>query len=160
VARAVAFSTIAAPPPTAAAWPEHTSGATFGEALRLVGYDIPGGTAWQAGEVLPVSLLWETVTTPARDLTVGLFLTQDGALVAQRDSFPANHFEFTSNWRAGSLHRDNHGLQLPDDLAPGTYELWVVLYWWEMPADRLPVVGSNGDPLGDHAVLTTITIAP
>ena len=160
VARAVAFSTIPAPPPTTAAWPEETSGATFGQALRLVGYDIPGGTAWRPGAVIPVSLLWETVATPARDLTVGLFLTQDGALVAQRDSFPANHFEFTSSWRAGSLHRDNHGLQLPDDLAPGTYELWAVLYWWEMPAERLPVIDSNGDPLGDHAMLTTITIAP
>ncbi len=60
----------------------------------------------------------------------------------------------------GSLHRDNHGLQLPEDLAPGEYELWAVVYWWEAPADRLPVTAPNGDPIGDHAVLTAITIEP
>jgi len=35
-----------------------------------------------------------------------------------------------------------------------------VLYWWETPADRLTVVNANGAPLGDHAVLATITITP
>ncbi len=160
VARAVAFSTTPAPPPTAPAWPDTFTSATFGDTLRLVGYDIPGGTTWERGQVLPVSLLWETVAPPPHDFTVGLFLTLDGALVAQRDSFPANHFEFTSTWQPGSLHRDNHGLPLSDSLAPGTYELWTALYWWETPANRLPVVNANGAPLGDHAVLATITIAP
>ena len=160
VARAVAFSTTPAPLPTAPAWPDAYLSAMFGDALRLVGYDLPGGVAYRPGSVLPVSLLWETVAPPPQDYTIGLFLMKDGILVAQRDSFPANRFEFTSTWRPGSLHRDNHGLQLPEDLAPGEYELWAVVYWWEAPADRLPVTAPNGDPIGDHAVLTAITIEP
>jgi hypothetical protein len=44
--------------------------------------------------------------------------------------------------------------------APGDYELWVAVYYWETPADRLPVTEADGQALGDHAVLTTITVGP
>jgi hypothetical protein len=69
-----------------------------------------------------------------------------------------NSFGHTQYWRSGSYHRDNHGLAIPDDIPPGEYELWVIVYWWQTPEDRLPVTGSDGASLGDYAVLTTITV--
>ena len=69
-----------------------------------------------------------------------------------------NHFEFTQSWRVGSFHRDNHGIALPDDLPPGQYELWAAVYWWQEPENRLAVTDSAGEVLGDHVVLTTITV--
>jgi hypothetical protein len=159
LARAVLFDMTPAPSPTAESWPAHAVGANFGDSLRLVGYDIPSGITRSAGDILPVSLLWETSAPVAQDYTVVLFvMSPDGRLIAQRDSYPVNAFDPTQSWRTGSLHRDNHGLQLPADLTPGDYELWAALYWWQTPDQRLPVTGPDGDPLGDHAVLGTITV--
>jgi hypothetical protein len=159
ITRAVLFDMTPAPDATIAAWPAQRVDAAFGDSLRLDGFDIPGGNAYKPGDIVPVSLLWETLAPVPQDYTVGVFLvTTDGTLLAQHDAFPANYFEHTQSWRPGSLHRDNHGLQLPDTLPPGEYELWVVLYWWEAPADRLPVTDVEGRAVGDHAVLTTIIV--
>jgi hypothetical protein len=135
-----------APSPTAEEWPAHAIGATFGDCLRLVGYDIPGGTIRPPGDILPVSLLWETRAPVPQDYTVALFImTSDGKLIAQRDSYPVNAFDPTQDWRPGSLHRDNHGVQLPAHLPPGEYELWAAVYWWQTPEQRLPVIGADGE---------------
>ncbi len=159
LARAVLFDMTPAPSPTAEEWPAHAVGATFGDCLRLVGYDIPGGTIRPPGDILPVSLLWETRAPVPQDYTVALFImTSDGKLIAQRDSYPVNAFDPTQDWRPRSLHRDNHGVQLPAHLPPGEYELWAAVYWWQAPEQRLPVIGADGKPLGDHAVLGTVTI--
>lgn len=156
-ARAVLFDMTSALP--TGAWSANAVDATFGESLRLAGYDLPGGVTRRAGDVLPVSLLWEAVNVIPQDYSVGLFLmSPEGALVTQHDSYPVNYFEFTHNWRVGSYHRDNHGLQLPANLPPGEYELWAVVYWWQEPAERLPVTTRMGEPIGDHIVLTTIIV--
>jgi hypothetical protein len=159
--RAVLFDMTPAPSPSALAWPANPVDATFGESLRLVGADLPGGVTRRAGEVLSVSLLWETVKVIPEDYTVGLFLiSPDGTLVTQHDSYPMNYFEFTQNWRPGSYHRDNHGIQLPAVLPPGEYELWAVVYWWQIPAERLPVMNAAGKLVGDHITLTKVVIRP
>ncbi|NDJ78479.1 MAG: hypothetical protein GYB65_19695 [Chloroflexi bacterium] len=168
LARAVLFDMTSAPPSTATAWPEQPVDAVFGESLRLVGYDIPGGATRAAGDVLPVSLLWEK-TAPTPDIypvgpegfTIGVYLmAPDGTLVAERNSFPVNRFENTQNWAPGAFYRDNHGLLIPESVLPGEYELWVALYWWQQPApeDRLPVTNADGEIIGRSVVLTTITV--
>ncbi|MBN1678696.1 MAG: hypothetical protein JW966_00295 [Anaerolineae bacterium] len=158
-ARAVLFDFTPAPQAAAPEWASQPVNATFGGNLTLSGFDIPGGVTRDPGDVLPVSLLWEAAAPVAEDYTVGLFLmTPDGSLAAQRDSLPVNGFEHTQSWRPGSFYRDNHGLALPDSLPPGEYELWVVVYWWQEPENRLAVTGASGEPIGSHVVLTTITI--
>jgi hypothetical protein len=163
IARAVLFDMTPAPPATAAAWPEQRVDAMFGEDVRLIGWNVPGGLARRPGDVLPVSLLWEALAPVPEDYTVGLYLlSQDGQLEAQHDSFPVNYFEPTTTWRAGSLHRDNHGLLLPSALPPGEYELWAALYRWQPPdrTERLPVTDADGQALGNHVVLATVIVKP
>ncbi|MBN1564747.1 MAG: hypothetical protein JXA10_12950, partial [Anaerolineae bacterium] len=161
LARAILFDLTSAPPATATAWPEQIMNVTYGDTIQLVGYDIPGGTIRAPGDVLPVSLLWHALDTVPQNYTVALFvMAEDGTLIAQQDAFPAYNFEPMTTWRADSLHRDNHGLQLPSDLAPGTYELWAALYHWQTPDERLPVTDATGAELGSYAVLATITIQP
>jgi hypothetical protein len=41
---------------------------------------------------------------------------------------PVWGFEPTSGWQPGRLVLDNRALQLPQNLAAGTYQIWVVLY--------------------------------
>ena len=161
VARAVLFDMTDAPPATARAWPAQRLDVDFGGMLRLVGYDLPRGVTYRAGETVPVSLLWETRTPPAQDYTVGLLLIgPDGQPVAQRDALPINQFGHTSTWRVGALQRDNHALELPPNLPAGDYALWVVLYWWQAPAERLAVADADGQALGDHALLGTLHVQP
>jgi hypothetical protein len=158
LARAVLFEMTPAPQ---SVWPAQRVEAVFGDSLRLVGYDVPGRTVHAPGDVVPVSLLWEAVSSVPRPYTVGLFLmSPDGALLADRNSFPVNYFENTATWRPGAFYRDNHGLLIPATVPPGTYELWVVLYWWQQPApgNRLPVTAATGAGIGQHVVLTTITV--
>jgi hypothetical protein len=155
-ARAVLFDLTPAPP-LSGVWPENTVNVTIGDTIRLVGYDIPGGVIRQPGDILPVTLLWEALAPISQDYNVALYvISSTGELVAQRDSYPSNYFERTSQWRSGSLHRDNHGLLLPDNLSPGEYEVWAALYWWQTPTERLPVTGPDGE--SDHVVLARITI--
>jgi hypothetical protein len=159
VARAVLFDLSIAPPATFAAWPEYQADVVFGGSLRLVGLDIPGGAQRTPGDIVPISLLWQAVEPVPQDYTVGLLLmSREEQLVAQRDSYPVNSFEATHTWLPGSLHRDNHGLALPPTLPAGEYDLWAVVYWWQSPADRLPVTGADGTAASDHAVLATIVV--
>jgi hypothetical protein len=159
-ARAILFDLTYAPPNTAPIWPQHRMDARFGdrEAIGLVGFDMPGESAYGTGDILPLSLVWEARAPIDRDYTVALFLMQDDHLIAQRDAMPSNFFDPTQAWRPDSFHRDNHGLELPGDLLPGSYELWIALYWWENPSDRLPAHDADGQIMGDHVVLTTITV--
>lgn len=158
LARAVLFDLTPSTPPSAALWPEQRLDAMFGESLRLVGMDLPVGSTVVRGASLPVSLLWEAAGPIAQDYTVALLLIgPDGAVAAQRDSFPVNYFEPTSTWRAGSLHRDNHALAIPPGTAPGTYRLWVVVYDWRTPEERLPVQMPDGTQ-SDHVLIAEIAV--
>ena len=158
VARAVLFDLTHAPPPSAALWPQERVGARFGAGMTLVGADLPAGRTVARGGSVPVSLLWEAAEPIAQDYTVALLLiAADGSVAAQRDSYPVNAFEPTSTWRTGSLHRDNHAIAIAPDAPPGTYALWVVVYDWRAPGQRLPVTGADGVP-ADHALLGAITI--
>ena len=158
LARAVLFDLTNAPPPSAPLWPQERVGARFGDRLTLVGADFPAGRVVSRGASVPVSLLWEAAAPIEQDLTVALLLiAPDGTVVAQRDSFPANAFEPTSTWRAGSLRRDNHAIAVAPDAPPSTYALWVVVYDWRAPGERLTVTSLDGET-SDHALLGEITV--
>jgi hypothetical protein len=62
-----------------------------------------------------------------------------------------------NTWAAGDYIRDNYGLQLPDTLAPGEYELWVKVYDWHTQ-EALPVAGQTQIADGMAARLGTITV--
>lgn len=158
-ARAVVFSTVSAPPQAAWGWPQQAAQLSFGGAITLIGSDMPGGTVYQGGDALPVSLLWGARAQVDRDYTVALYVVSpDGALVAQQDAPPDYAFTPTTAWQPGMFYRDNHAVQLPDDLPPGDYEVWVAVYWWQDPGARLPVTTAQGEPVGDHAVIATVTV--
>lgn len=144
--------------------PSSASGAVFGDAIRLVGYDLdaaPAGaklTALRPGDSLGISLLWEAVGTPAADYTVAIHLIdQSQKVFAQQDRQPVAGFAPTSRWKPGDKIRDNFGLILPADLPAGQYELWVTIYSWPS-LDKLSITGSDGKPAGDHVILTTVTV--
>lgn len=139
--------------------PAHETGATFGGAMRLAGYDITvsgEGRGWAdvgPGDQLGLSLVWEAAAPAGADYTVAVHIIgPDGLPVLQQDRAPAGGFAPTSTWQPGERLRDNYGFILPEGLPPGGYQVWVVVYSWPS-LERLPVTGPAGEGLGDHVVL-------
>jgi hypothetical protein len=127
-------------------------GVGFGDAIELIGYDLPVGP-WQPGDVVPLTLLWQGQGQVEEDYSVFVHLLDgSGQPLAQVDSAPVGGSRPTSGWREGETIVDRHGLLLPDDLPPGKYELHMGLY---LPAtgERLPVRDAKGNVLGDSLSL-------
>jgi hypothetical protein len=64
------------------------------------------------------------------------------------NSFP------TGSWKPGLRISDTHRLDLPPDLAPGTYQVNVGLYLLET-GERLPVMDAAGVELPDRTLTLT-----
>ncbi|HLY25234.1 MAG TPA: hypothetical protein VKQ72_02770, partial [Aggregatilineales bacterium] len=159
--RVIEYAPIPAPPDGVPPWPSDKIGADFG-AVYLIGDDISSKQV-KAGNILPVSLLWRHDQWPIGlqpfDYSVNVSLVSPaGNVVAQRAGPPVGGFGQISQWASGSYYRDNHALALPSDLAPGEYELWVVVYNWQ-DNSRLPIRNMPGNS-EDHVVIAHIQVAP
>jgi len=123
-------------------------GAVLGEQIELVGYDLPSQT-YRPGDIVPLSLFWQRRAAVDEDYKVCVHLLDDqGGLVAQTDSAPANGARPTSQWAADELVLDRHGLLLPDSLPPANYELRVGMYH-PTTGERLAVQDATGQAVGD-----------
>jgi hypothetical protein len=129
----------------------------FGENIRLNGYTL-GETALRPGDIVEVTLFWETAVPLPNRYKVFLHLLDDnGNLVSQRDSEPGGGLALTTTWQPGAVVLDNHGLLLPSDLPPGSYRLLLGLYDLANPANRLPILTPTGET--DAYLLATITVS-
>jgi len=144
------------------AHPQYELGYRFDQKIELVGYDLYSSNSLSTlkpEDVIQLSLLWRAVGQIVEDYTVSVqLLNSEGVLVRQFDRFPADGFRRTSTWPHCELVRDNYGIVL-DGLSPGQYSLIVVFYSSASGA-RLPVANSEGQPLGDHLLLTRLVMQP
>ena len=153
-ARAVKFL----PVNTATGMPSIEANYQFGDDLQLVGYDLPRGTEFSNGEIIPISLVWHPTAPLPLDYNVSVFLANEArVVVAQRDGPPQGTFGHMSRWHPEMLYRDNHGLQLPAELPSGEYQLYVVVYSWQ-DQNRLEVRFDGASPGTDEAPLAAIVI--
>nr|MBI2903779.1 hypothetical protein [Chloroflexota bacterium] len=124
-----------------------------------IGWDTrPDGTPVRPGGILDLSTQWQALATPGGDYKIGTYLiTQQGAVALQVDSIPVNGFWPTGAWLPGDLIRHNVAFVLPEDLAPGFYEVWTLMY---STADnsRLSVQDASGTAIRDHIVLFTVEV--
>ena len=154
-ARAISFLTV----DSKSGQPEHVVDFLFGDELKLQGYDLPSDNVFEAGDVVPLSLLWEPQIPLPFDYNTGIYLlTQDQVFVASRDGIPQATFGKTSQWVVGESYWDNYGFQLPANLPSGEYVIAVGVYYWQTPDQRLLVSDGIADPIGDFAPLIHITV--
>jgi hypothetical protein len=128
--------------------PVHPMQIDFEAPLRFLGYtlDPPAGLP---GVRLPLVLYWKSLATFETDYTIFVHLrdTQNVTWLAA-DHRPYLGVVPTTHWRPGGVIKDVVWLDLPADLPPGEYHLWVGLYRLDT-MERLPVAG---DLSGEHAI--------
>lgn len=112
---------------------QHPLEASFGDRIRLRGYDL--GTL-QAGQPLEITLYWESMAEVDEDYAVFVHLVEEGSgrIVTQIDEEPQHGSYPTSMWVPGEIVVDAHTLSVPADLPAGTYRLRVGLYQQETGA--------------------------
>ncbi|MEO8612583.1 MAG: hypothetical protein ABI690_32100 [Chloroflexota bacterium] len=160
--RLIEFSTLAAPDPFGFRGAEHPTDLVYGQAIQLVGFTLPEGTAYRPGDVLPISLYWQADKTPEKDYTVAWFaVSADGSRVVQgADYQPGWGFAPTSHWLPNMPIWDNRALHLPADLQPGPYQIWIRLYQSDASDLLLPVTGTETDGENTGILPIRIDITP
>ena len=128
--------------------------ANFGNELSLAGAVLPAQRALPGTE-FPVTLVWQTLATPARDLTGFVqLLDGEGRLVTQAPDRPPGERP-TSAWLPGEVVSSTQSLSLPPDLTPGTYRLIAGVY--DARAAGLPRVRVVPDGT-DHVALGEVVV--
>ena len=114
--------------PAAASEPAQPTGQTYGDAIRLAGYDLSPATLNPGGTV-ELTLHWQPLTRLDADLTTFVHLVDaDGNKLSQSDHRPGGVFYPTSLWKPGETLADQHTLALPAALGQPPYTIVVGLY--------------------------------
>ncbi len=138
--------------------PHHQATATFGELIRLEGYDLSSSKDGSDGEAhsaerLHITLYWRSLQTVARPYQVSVQLLDSvGRLITQSDSAPLQGQWPTSRWQVDDRLADRHTLRLPLDLSSGDYTLTVSLYD-PQTVKRLAVASTEQSVVSEAIVL-------
>jgi hypothetical protein len=132
---------------------QETVGALFpdpsGQGPRLIEAGLPN-TSIAAGDLLPLSLTWQTETPLPHDYQLSLRLVnRRGDIFAQSDWPPLAANNPTSSWSPRQAISDRRSLWVPPDIPPGAYLLQLVVY-----------EPTSGQALGQPVTLPDIAISP
>jgi hypothetical protein len=115
--------------------PDFPTDVTFGDQIRLLGYDLDPGDL-TPGATLNLRFYWQPVQPPTSDYHVFIHLgpvDDSTTVLAQHDGVPSrSSLRPTSTWRdldEPFISRD-FPLVVPDSLQPGAYRLRIGLYDW------------------------------
>ena len=132
----------------------------FGDALRLVGYDLSTANP-QPGDEIDVTLHWQALEQAGVGYTAFLHLVATGDRgVAGVDDDVLGGLYQPALWPKDVTMSDRHQLQLPADLPPGRYRLDLGLYPTGEPDQLLPVGEWDRLPLADLSVGPAAEFSP
>ena len=135
---------------------------TFGDEMRLVGYEVQSDEL-RPGDSVRVRLEWEALQSLAHDWSVFVHLNDPvlGRPIAQRDMFPGQGLLATRLLSPGERLVNEYVLSVPPTaVAPAELVLVVGLYDFAT-GERLPISDGPQTSIGqDAAMLTTIPLAP
>lgn len=101
----------------------------FDDFVTLVSFSPLGFLEAKSGTFATITVHWVANGTPSTDYTVFVQLVDgDGNLVASGDAPPLNGDYPTGLWEAGESIIDPKSIQIPADIEPGTYQIFVGLY--------------------------------
>ncbi len=116
----------------------------------------PGAINAASGDPLSFTFFWQTEVETAEPLTAFVHLLDEaGAIAAQVDRWPGG---LPSDlWSQNQVIVDAYELDLPDDLAPGDYQIAAGLYT-ASDGLRLPAYDSGGERLADDRYVLPIMV--
>jgi Dolichyl-phosphate-mannose-protein mannosyltransferase len=125
--------------------------------ITLRGWRVKG--AARPGAALDLTLTWYASARQVRDWVVFVQLVdRQGRVVAEEQRQPRDGAFPTTQWNMGDWIEDQHRLQLPANLAGGTYTLRVGLYDPAQNNQRAEVRIDETRPLGDVLDLASIIV--
>jgi Dolichyl-phosphate-mannose-protein mannosyltransferase len=146
--------------------PQYVTNARFGDAVRLVGYDLSSPTV-RAGGTLTVTLYWQALQPALSDYSMFVHLYWPGGdvgaagvspqPVAQSDGAPCGQSFPTPRWQMGEIVVDERTLTVPADFQFGSAPLALGVYGWPS-LERLPVAGQVTVLTGDRVRLGEIKV--
>ncbi len=133
---------------------------TFGQTIRVVGYDFPALVRSGRTQQLQVTLLWEAAAAPGGDYTAFVHLSDnEDRRLAGFDQAPAEGRFPTRFWERGDRSLSRFVLDLPADLPAGSYRVWVGLYEAASEGQaRLPAAASSRIVKDDRVLLGTVEV--
>ena len=110
--------------------PQHATDVAFGQAGRLIGYDLAAPTeSLQPGATIPLTLYWQAGVATDRPYTVFVHLVDGaGTIQGYGDSEPGGGRLPTTSWLAGEYLTDPHQINVNATSLPGAYRLRIGLY--------------------------------
>ncbi len=115
----------------------------FGDVLELRGFRLTSARP-QSGDTLRLTTYWQALQRPQQTYAVFNHLrATDNTVVWQADSWPQAGVYTTDRWLEGEVVAESYTLELPADLAPGSYTLYTGVYD-PLSGDRLPAVDREG----------------
>jgi 4-amino-4-deoxy-L-arabinose transferase-like glycosyltransferase len=138
-------------------FPSHPLEVTWGDRLRLLGYDLDADV-YRPGDTIRLTLYVQALKEMDENYTLFAHLlgpenpASGNALWGQDDSEPCRRSYPTSIWRPGEIVRDKYAILVPAEAKTGDYEVRVGFYLLET-LTRLPAVDAAGLPVPDDSVL-------
>jgi hypothetical protein len=134
----------------------HSLGVTFGDTIKLLGYDLETMSVEPGGQVV-LTLYWEALAPTERPYSVFVHLLGEGDIpIAQRDTYPGMGLLSTTWLESGKTWADRYVILVPEtSYAPDVAQVAVGLYNY---ADRTRLPVSNG--AGDHVRFGRIDVQP
>ena len=123
--------------------------ANFGDLLLLHGYTLFPEPA-SPGDSASLTMVWQAEAPIDADYKIFVQLRDEANnTLAAADHQPYWGYVPFSTWPAGAVVQETAPLLLPDDLLPGSYNIYVGLYH-PATGERLPLAG---DTSGENAVI-------
>ncbi len=121
---------------------QHPLHYTLGNAVALVGYDVPDTIP----RALPLTLYWQASSEMEQDYTVFVHVfDEQGHLLGQDDSQPCDGRYPTSVWGKGRIFDEKHYVTIPRAVSPGRRQLRIVVGMYLLETmERLPVFDADG----------------
>jgi hypothetical protein len=131
--------------------------ATWGDSVRLLGYD-PDLLEAKPGDILHLALTYQALQAMETNYTTFVHLVgpenpgTGEPLWGQADSEPCGRTYPTSQWSPGEIVVDRITISIPAEAVPGEYQIKIGFYDLTTMT-RLPAVDATGNPVPDDAVL-------
>jgi hypothetical protein len=154
-------------PPDQVAGAQYPMRVLMQDNVLFLGYDLVGSEMARGGELLQVRLYWQATGPLSGDYIsfIHLDAPPDNTTFATSDNYqpgdPQAQIDMPSRgWKPELYVRDEHRLELPDEIPPIAYELRVGLYDRET-GQRLSILPGQGESQGgDTIFLQKVYVLP